>query len=698
MYNKSYKNKNYALRHFIQERRMNLEDSGRHKQIVVRLRWLTIIITSCLILFAHGITYPRLFPTLLISFYLLSNFIVSQVPASYFIKLSFFYVVLLFDTFMVSLGIYVTSQFATDFYLVYFLIILFATIARSFKLLLVNALVICGIYGWFLWARGFDMKSLEEGILLRIPFIFIMSIFYGFLIQSFEEKTRRIKMELREVEESEQRYRQIVESAHDSVAILDDNHQIKFFNTRLLQLTQYAPEELTGMDWTKLVSEFDLEVFDIFKIHKSLVPKSDSAEEGSVVNEAEVLQKNGGKRKVEVSAAEFFSPIGKAHIILYLKDITEKKQMQERLIRSERLSAIGELISGVAHELNNPLTSVVGYSQMFVNEIKDDKLKKNAETIAMEALRASRIVGNLLTFARKQEPKKEMVSLNEIIKRTIELRAYELTVNNIQVIQNLDSTLPLMLLDPHKMQQVFLNLINNAEQAMTEANKKGTLSITTHKEGDRVRIQFSDDGPGISRTHLSRIFEPFFTTKGEGKGTGLGLSISYGIVKEHGGEIWAESEAGNGASLFIELPILTAKVEREVKENPPLQVFNVKGKKALIVDDEVHIVDMLSKYLEAEGCLTEKAFDGESALKKLNGPFYDFILCDIRMPGMDGMTFYKELKKVNSPYLSKIIFVTGDGVNPDTEEFLRSIKNPVLLKPFDLENITKTIQQLPVNL
>jgi len=259
---------------------MNLEDAGRHKQIVVRLRWLTIIITSYLILFARGMTVPRLFPTLLICLYLLSNLIVSQVPASYFIKLSFFYAVLLFDTFMVSLGIYVTSQFATDFYLVYFLIILFATIARSFKLLLVNAIVICGVYGWFLWTRGLDLKSLQEGILLRIPFIFIMSIFYGFLIQSLEEKTKRIKTELREVEESEQRYRQIVESAHDSVAILDDNYRIKFFNTRLLQLTQYAPEELTGMDWAKLVSQFDLEEFDIFKIHKSLLPQSDSVEEG----------------------------------------------------------------------------------------------------------------------------------------------------------------------------------------------------------------------------------------------------------------------------------------------------------------------------------------------------------------------------------------------------------------------------------
>ena len=199
----------------LEKERMSLEDSKGYKQMVLRLRWMTIIITSYLILFGRGIAFPQLFPSLLILFYLFSNAIAYFIPSSYFSKLSFFYIVLLFDTFMVSLGIYITSQFDTDFYLVYFLIILFASIARSFKLLMVNALVICGIYGWFLWTKGWDMKSSEEGILLRIPFIFIMNIFYGFLIQSFEERTKRIKMELREIGESEQRYRQIVESAHD---------------------------------------------------------------------------------------------------------------------------------------------------------------------------------------------------------------------------------------------------------------------------------------------------------------------------------------------------------------------------------------------------------------------------------------------------------------------------------------------------
>jgi len=186
--------------------KIHIEDSPRYKRLVLRLRWVTIIITSYLILFDRGITLPQFLPSLLILFYLCSNFIAYFLPASYFLKLPFFYIILLFDTLMVSLGIYLTSQFNTDFYLVYFLIIIFASTARSFKLLMINAVVICGIYSWLLWTRGLSLENLERGILLRIPFFFIMNLFYGFLIQTFEERTSQIKIELKEVEESEQRY------------------------------------------------------------------------------------------------------------------------------------------------------------------------------------------------------------------------------------------------------------------------------------------------------------------------------------------------------------------------------------------------------------------------------------------------------------------------------------------------------------
>ena len=202
------------------------------------------------------------------------------------------------------------------------------------------------------------MKSLEEGILLRIPFIFIMNIFYGFLVQSFEKRTKQIKMELKELEKSELRYRQIVEGAHDAVAILDEKNRIKFFNRRLIPLTQYTPDELTGMEFTKIMNGFSRD-----EIQKGSDRSSDSGE-GPVIHEADVFQKNGGKKKVEVSGAQFFLPTGEGHTIIYLKDITDKKHMEECLIQSEKLKALGEMAAGVAHDLNNVLGAILGRVQL----------------------------------------------------------------------------------------------------------------------------------------------------------------------------------------------------------------------------------------------------------------------------------------------------------------------------------------------
>ena len=402
----------------LEKERMSLEDFKGYKQMVLRLRWMTIIITSYLILFGRGIAFPQLFPSLLILFYLFSNAVAYFIPASYFSKLSFFYIVLLFDTFMVSLGIYITSQFDTDFYLVYFLIILFASIARSFKLLMVNALVICGIYGWFLWTKGWDMNLLDEGILLRIPFIFIMNIFYGFLIQSFEERTKRIKMELREIGESEQRYRQIVESAHDAVAILDGKNRIKFFNKRLLYLTQYAPEELTGMELTKLINGLDMD-----EVNQGFAQGSKG---GSVIHETEVLQKNGGKRKAEVSAANFFLSPNRTHTILYLKDITEKKQMEERLIQSEKLRALGEMAAGVAHDFNNILGAILGRVQLIklgLRRMSDEVVQNELGIIEQAAMDGAHTIKKLQEFTRPKTDTSKFVPLdvNEIIDGATEL-------------------------------------------------------------------------------------------------------------------------------------------------------------------------------------------------------------------------------------------------------------------------------------
>ena len=307
------------------------------------------------------------------------------------------------------------------------------------------------------------------------------------------------------------------------------------------------------------------------------------------------------------------------------------------------------------------------------------------------------IVENLPSFIRRKEPFRKMVNLNEIMQRTIELRAHDLKAKNIQVIKNLDPTLPLMLIDPHQMQHAFLNLIHNTEQTTFEAHKKGILSITTYKVGSKVRIQFSDNGPGTPKEHLTKIFTTSFTTRGDDNGIEFDLSISYGIIKEHGGEIWVESEVGKGTSYFIELSISTTKFEKDVKEKPIAQSVNEKEEKGLLIDDEAHIIDLLSKFLAMEGYPTEKVTDGRLALEKLGRNSYYFILCDIKIPEIDGMTLYQELKERKSPNLDKIIFITGDAISTDIQAFLKSAQRPYLSKPFELMDVKKTIQQLITN-
>ena len=553
----------------MEEGLVGLGDPIGYKRIVLRLRWMTIIVTSYIILFGQGISYPQRFPSLLILFYLLSNLIAYFLPPSYFLKIHFFYILLLFDTLMVSLGIYLTSQFNTDFYLVYFLIIIFASIARSFKLLMINAGVICCIYGWFLWNRGLSMEDLGKGIILRIPFFFIMNLFYGFLVQSFEERTKRIKSELKEVEESEERYRQIVESAHDAVAVLDEKNRIKFFNGRLLLLTEYSPEELTGMEWTNLVHGFEKEgAFGEFL--ESSGPGGEPT-----IREADVFRKNGERRRAEVSAAQFSLSNHKVHTIFYLKDITDRKEMEERLLRSETLRALGEMAAGVAHDFNNVLGAILGRVQLIkLNLTKreegsgassDETVQRELGIIEQAALDGAHTVKKIQEFTRKTEDEFLFVPLNmnEIIRGTVELMKTKIKDESeekgisIQA-QTIQKDISPVMGNPAELREVFVNLILNSIDAMPEG---GTITFKTGMENNHVSIEVTDEGVGMPESVRKRIFDPFFTTKGVQR-SGLGLSISYGIIHRHHGEIQVESREGVGTTFRIDLPVTREGKER----------------------------------------------------------------------------------------------------------------------------------------
>jgi signal transduction histidine kinase len=364
------------------------------------------------------------------------------------------------------------------------------------------------------------------------------------------------------------------------------------------------------------------------------------------------------------------------------------KTTQAQLIQSEKLSGIGEFVAGVAHELNNPLTSVMGFSELLAKADADPQHKRFLEMINKSAQRCHKIVQSLLSFARRRAPERKLSSINELVDSAVEFLQYQLRTSNIEVFTRLDAHLPKAMVDPHQIQQVFLNVINNSRQAIEANQPNGSIRIATETCGDLVRISFQDTGPGIDEKNLSKVFDPFFTTKEVGKGTGLGLSLCYGIIKEHGGSVTVHSRPGEGATFVIELPLAAATEDvNEKKELPipaPASTNEGLGKKVLVIDDEEAILQMVRETLAEQGYEVDIARDGESALSRLGQTSYDLALCDWKMPGLNGQQIYERVRASHPALSERMIFFTGDIINDKAERFLRESRRVCLSKPFSL--------------
>jgi signal transduction histidine kinase len=375
------------------------------------------------------------------------------------------------------------------------------------------------------------------------------------------------------------------------------------------------------------------------------------------------------------------------------------KTTQAQLIQSEKLSGIGEFIAGVAHELNNPLTSVMGFSELLRQAEVDPKYKRYLEMIHKSALRCQKIVQALLSFARRRAPERKPACLNGLIEAAVEILQYQLRTSNIEVILRLDAHLPQAMVDPHQIQQVFVNMINNARQAIEGHQPKGWIKVTTVTQGDSVRVILQDNGPGISQDNLSKIFDPFFTTKDVGKGTGLGLSLCYGIIKEHGGTIIPMSKQGEGAVFIIELPIThegnePAEEPAPAAEGEAVNPREGEGRKVLVVDDEEPILHMVREVLTCRGYEVDLAPDGETGLKQSVKKKYDVMLCDWKMPGLTGKQVYEKLKTTNPRLSERMIFITGDLISDRTRKFLEQQNKICLPKPFTLVEFRAAIHKV----
>jgi two-component system NtrC family sensor kinase len=481
-------------------------------------------------------------------------------------------------------------------------------------------------------------------------------------------------------------WEQTVDAFNQAICYVDSQGAVRRANRVFADLIKLPVTALPGRAWVTLVPPAWVD-----PIARLFTPEGSSS-----VTPVEV---RSGDRVLLVTAI----PTEPGAAVLLLEDQSEKRRLQEQLLQSEKMSAIGQLIAGVAHDLNNPLASVVGFSDL-LGEAADvpPRLAEPLAVIRQEAERASAIVRNLLSFARRQEGERKLQSIRPILESTHQLLKNQLMAARIELTLTFEPGLPEVDVHANQIKQVFVNIINNAAQAISTTRAKegvggGRIEIATKCEPDGLSVNITDNGPGIPEAVAQRVFEPFFSTKSEGEGTGLGLSISLGIVKEHGGNISVDpggAGSGRGATFTVELP---TGVRTEVSpvargaETEPTPAERVERLRVLVVDDEPHILHYMQATLESWGHEVVLARDGSQALKRALMQPFDLIICDLRMPRLGGREMFQTLARMHPTVADRIIFATGDTVRGDTLQFLEELGRPFLQKPFKLDALRRVL-------
>jgi PAS domain S-box-containing protein len=430
---------------------------------------------------------------------------------------------------------------------------------------------------------------------------------------------------------------------------------------------------------------------------------SQLAQAGVVTDHLLLMRRiNGSPVWVEITARSRPARTGGLlRVEALVRDVSERKRLDDQakdiyqqLLQSEKMAALGQTISGVAHELNNPLATILSWAERLSEQPIDDSAKRGVSVILSEAERAARIVRNLLTFARKRQSTRSMIDVNTLVRETIVLRGYE-RMPTLAVTTQLAANLPKVFADAHQIQQVLLNLMINAEQAMIDANGRGSLVIRTRHDTERdgAILEVADNGPGVPIESQTRIFDPFFTTKEVGKGTGLGLTVAYAIAQEHGGRIRVRPTPGGGATFSVELPLSGIDVGVKPARQPLPPMDAARGASVLIVEDERALAAAVTEALADAGLEVDHAGDGEEALACLRNGSYDVVVCDLKMPRVDGMTLYRAIAAATPELARRVIFVTGDVAGTDAERFLEESGCRWLAKPFRLSELLRAVRE-----
>ncbi len=481
--------------------------------------------------------------------------------------------------------------------------------------------------------------------------------------------TERREME-RRLHQQQEFARRLVDNFPDLILVLDAASHYTFVSPRCKDVLGYEVEETQKMEFGSCTHPEDLPA--VLSLYKDII----AGKQIFASLEIRVLHKLGEWRRIRFN----FSPLSDERgniegVVLSGRDVTDLKRLEEQLIQAEKLAAMGQMLAGVAHELNNPLTAILGVTELLRERPgADDSTKRQLELTHRQARRAARIVQNLLEFSRPASPQKKPLDLNNILERTLQLHEHSLRRNNIEVDSRLPGELPGVIGDANQLIQVFLNLITNAEQAIREVRDSGRIQIRAGRNGNQLTITVQDDGVGIRPEALPRIFDPFYTTKRPGGGTGLGLSICMSIIREHGGNIEADTFPAGGSAFTIYLPIASGETPESTA--PPLatgvdssrtvrpMADLLKGRAVLILDDEESLRMLLQEGLSAQGLRVDGAATTEEALAHLGRSSYDVFLCDLHLSAggytVDGREAAKRVLEAAGTQKPLLVYMTGD--------------------------------------
>ena len=529
---------------------------------------------------------------------------------------------------------------------------------------------------------GTHVCCLASGFAIRDTFGRIVRL-QGTLVDITER--REIEKRLHQEQEF---VRHLIACFPDMIAVFDAAGRFTYVSPRVSEVLGAAPAAFVGQP----------HLFGIHPDDQPGVAKSFrevmAGENASTQMEFRSRHADGTWRTLRASAGPLFDADQKiSGVVSSVRDITEAKTFEQQLVQKEKFASMGQMMAGAAHELNNPLTAILGVSDLLRERAPDDATRRQVEIILQQARRAAAIVQNLLALAVPTGQKRLKVKVVDVIAKVIESHQKSLQQRNIIADVKVAGKLPEVEGDPRLLAQVFANILLNAEQAISSVRDKGTVRISLSQAGDHLLVEFADDGPGIPREIADKIYDPFFTTKRPGGGSGLGLTICLGVVKDHGGRIEVRTSEGAGATFRIFLPAMVEKGAEASRRVAPASSA-LTGRKLLIVDDEESIREIVHDGLSARGMNVECAASSEEALALLAGNTFDMVLCDFNLPGLSGEQLFEKLRAQAGGSLPRFVFMTGDLLERSTIASFADRGAHVLQKPFQISALATLLSEL----